>query len=128
MSEVITAPDEPEVDDGATVPSDSEPGAPFIERDLAPEAGEGTLPSSLIDEAIELELPAGCRTVVVSDLHLPTVATGTSTAVADEIAAILGECTGPAAFVIAGDGFEMLAGPPDMGKILDAHPQFTEAV
>ena len=31
-------------------------------------------------------------------------------------------------FVIAGDGFEMLAGPPDVDAILDAHPQFTEAV
>ena len=36
--------------------------------------------------------------------------------------------SGPGAFVIAGDGFEMLAGPPDLGRILDAHPQFTEAV
>ena len=41
---------------------------------------------------------------------------------------MLGGADGPAAFVIAGDGFEMLAGPPDIEKILDAHPQFTDAV
>ena len=72
--------------------------------------------------------PRRSRTILVSDLHLPAVATTTSTAVADEIAAVLGTCHGPGAFVIAGDGFEMLAGPPDVGMILDAHPQFTEAV
>ena len=82
----------------------------------------------LIDEKVELELPKGSRVVVMSDLHLPAVATPTSSAVADEIAEVLGRCVGPAALVIAGDGFEMLAGPPDVGMILDAHPQFTEAV
>ena len=66
--------------------------------------------------------------MLVSDLHLPAVATAISTAVADEIAAVLGTCHGPGAFVIAGDGFEMLAGPPEVDKILDAHPQFTDAV
>ncbi len=91
----------------------------------APEEGP---PVFVCDEHVELELPVRSRTVLVSDLHLPVVATSISTAVADEIAAILGKCHGPAAFVIAGDGFEMLAGPPDVGMILDAHPQFTEAV
>jgi metallophosphoesterase superfamily enzyme len=98
------------------------------ERDLATEAAEGLLPSLLIEESIEIELPIGSRTVVVSDLHLPTVATPTSTAVADEVAAVLGETDGPVAFVIAGDGFEMLDGPPDVDRTLDAHPQFTDAV
>ena len=83
---------------------------------------------TMCGETIELELPAGCRTVVVSDLHLPAMATPTSTTVADELASVLGQCTGPAAFVIAGDGFEMFAGPPDVDRILDAHPQFTEAM
>jgi hypothetical protein len=56
-----------------------------------------------IDESFELELPPGCRTVLVSDLHLPGVATPTSTSVADELPRILGQCsTGPTAFVIAG--------------------------
>ena len=89
---------------------------------------EGSPPPFLIEERVELELPVRSRTVLVSDLHLPVVATSTSTAVADEIAAVLEKCHGPAAFVIAGDGFEMLAGPPDVDRILDAHPQFTEAV
>ena len=64
--------------------------------------------------------------MLVSDLHLPVVATDKSTTVADEIAGC-SAMAGPGAFVIAGDGFEMLAGPPDLGRILDAHPQFTEA-
>jgi UDP-2,3-diacylglucosamine pyrophosphatase LpxH len=105
------------------------PGS-LSEQDLATEAAEGLLPAYLIQASIEIELPLGSRTVVVSDLHLPTVATPTptSTAVADELAAVLGESAGPAAFVIAGDGFEMLAGPPEVDKILDAHPQFAGAV
>ena len=40
----------------------------------------------LIDAEVELALPKGSRVVLVSDLHLPAVATPTSTAVADEIA------------------------------------------
>jgi lysylphosphatidylglycerol synthetase-like protein (DUF2156 family)/UDP-2,3-diacylglucosamine pyrophosphatase LpxH len=102
--------------------------------DLAAEAGqvigadETTVTEFLIAEEIEIELPAGSRTVLVSDLHLPTVATETSTAVADELATVLAGMSGPAAFVIAGDGFEMLAGPPEVGRILDVHPQFTAAV
>ncbi|MGO8870757.1 MAG: phosphatidylglycerol lysyltransferase domain-containing protein [Acidimicrobiales bacterium] len=98
------------------------------EQDLAVEAVEGQLPIFLIDEEFELELPPGSRTVVVSDLHLPAVATPVSTSVADGLAGVLAGMTGPAAFVIAGDGFEMLAGPPDVAKILDAHPQFVAAV
>ena len=97
-------------------------------RNGRPEPPGGAARHRSSPRSIELELPEGSRTVLVSDLHLPAVATPTSTAVADEIAAVLGECPGPAAFVIAGDGFEMLAGPPDVGRILDAHPQFTEAV
>jgi lysylphosphatidylglycerol synthetase-like protein (DUF2156 family) len=92
------------------------------------EPDEGTLPAFLIAEEIEIELDAGSRTVVVSDLHMPVVATSTSTAVADELARLLAGFDGPGVFVIAGDGFEMLAGPPEVGRILDAHPQFTDAV
>ncbi len=81
----------------------------------------------LIDEEIEIELGPDSRTIVVSDLHLPVVATPTSTAVADELAGLLGSVQGPAVFVIAGDGFEMLAGPPEVDRILDAHPRFAAA-
>jgi lysylphosphatidylglycerol synthetase-like protein (DUF2156 family)/UDP-2,3-diacylglucosamine pyrophosphatase LpxH len=89
---------------------------------------DGKAPAVLVAEQIELALGPGSRTLVVSDLHLPAVATPLSTAVADELAATLGGADGPACFVIAGDGFEMLAGPPDIEKILDSHPQFTAAV
>jgi UDP-2,3-diacylglucosamine pyrophosphatase LpxH len=101
---------------------------PLTERDLGAEAAEGELPVFLITEEIEIELPRSSRTLVVSDLHLPAVATPTSTAVADELSGVLAGADGPAAFVIAGDGFEMLAGPPEVDKILDAHPQLTEVV
>ncbi len=99
------------------------------EAALVTDAAEaGTAPLFLMDEQIEIELPPGSRTVVVSDLHLPAVATETSVAVAEELSALLAGMTGPATFVIAGDGFEMLAGPPEVGRILDVHPQFTAAV
>ena len=113
--------------DGAPAPVDTDPGPATPD----PEAAVGTpepVAAFLIDEEVEVHLPKGSRTILVSDLHLPVVATPTSTAVADELAGLLGECRGPAAFVVAGDGFEMLAGPPDIGRILDAHPQFTRAV
>jgi lysylphosphatidylglycerol synthetase-like protein (DUF2156 family)/UDP-2,3-diacylglucosamine pyrophosphatase LpxH len=129
LTDVVKAPEDP--GDGSLLEEDgtdaaSAPGLAEI-GDRAPATGDETAPMSLFGEAIELELPAGCRTVVVSDLHLPAVATPTSTTVADELASVLGQCTGPAAFIIDGDGFEMLAGPPDVGRILDAHPQFTAA-
>lgn len=122
MSEVAVPPDL--VAAGAD-PSVQVPGVPDGRSDGA---DRSTLPSFLIDDEVELELPKGSRIVVVSDLHLPAVATSTSTAVAEELASVLDASEGPTAFVIAGDGFEMLAGPPEAGKILDAHPQFTEAV
>ena len=103
-------------------------GGPIPGRDPATLTADGELPAFLIDEEVDLELPPGSRTVVVSDLHLPVVATPTSTSVADELAGVLDSFAGPGAFIIAGDGFEMLAGPPDVAKILDAHPQLTESV
>jgi hypothetical protein len=107
-----------------------DPDPPPTEGDAGrpDDVAEAVLPAYQIAEEFELELPPGSRTVVVSDLHLPAVAPSISTSVADELARVLAASAGPAAFVIAGDGFEMLAGPPDVGKILDAHPQFTEAV
>ncbi len=98
------------------------------EAQRAIEADGGTDSGFLIAEEVEIELPAGSRTVLVSDLHLPTVPTDMSRSVADELVTVLAGMSGPAAFVIAGDGFEMLAGPPEVGRILDVHPQFTEAV
>ena len=82
----------------------------------------------LIDDRLEVELPAGGRMVVVSDLHLGAVATERSTSVAGELADLLDGWSGPGLFVIAGDGFELLAGPPDVDAILDAHLPLTEAL
>ena len=100
-----------------------------VDRDVEDEAVIAQVLAAVeIPDRIELELPEGARAVVVSDLHLPVAATPQSTSVADELARLLGEWKGPGAFIIAGDGFEMLAGPPEVDRILDAHPQFTEAV
>jgi lysylphosphatidylglycerol synthetase-like protein (DUF2156 family) len=79
-------------------------------------------------DLVEAGVPLGGRVVVVSDLHLAGIPTDASRIVADELAELLGGWEGPGAFVIAGDGFEMLAGPPDVGAILDSHPQFAAAL
>ena len=60
--------------------------------------------------------------VVVSDLHLGPIASDVSTRAADELAELLNGFREPGVLVIAGDGFEMLAAPPDIAAILDAHP------
>jgi lysylphosphatidylglycerol synthetase-like protein (DUF2156 family)/UDP-2,3-diacylglucosamine pyrophosphatase LpxH len=86
-------------------------------------AGEFYMP-----DLIEAEIPLGGRVVVVSDLHLAAVPTEASRLVADELGELLSGWAGPGAFVIAGDGFEMLAAAPDIGAILDAHPQFADAL
>jgi len=116
--------------DAAAGPA-ARPGDP-ADTDAAVDAGPGLPPDEpvafLIDERIDVEVPLGGRTVMVSDLHLGTVATERSTAVADELADLLDGWSGPGLFVIAGDGFEMLAGPPDVDAVLDAHPRFAEAV
>ena len=115
--------------DGATAVADR--GAPprrDADDDVVVPAEEQTVPVFLIAEEIEIELPPGSRTVVVSDLHLPAPATDNSRAVAAELTDLLGAWEGPGAFIIAGDGFELLAGPPDVARILDAHPELTAAV
>ena len=66
--------------------------------------------------------------MVVSDLHLPGTATPASTKVADEIIAVLEGWEGAGLLVIAGDGFELLAGPPELDPVLDAHAGLTAAV
>ena len=116
---------------GATAvadPTDALTGDQVTDAVVEVVADAQAIPTFLMDREVDLDLPANSRTVVVSDLHLPTVATPTSTAVADEIAALLTSWEGPGAFIIAGDGFEMLAGPPDVDKILDAHPDLTAAL
>jgi metallophosphoesterase superfamily enzyme len=82
----------------------------------------------LVPDLIQLEVGRSGRVVVVSDLHLPPVASDVSTRAADELADVLDGFGEPGILVIAGDGFELLAAAPDVAGILDAHPQFTAAV
>src|SRR5215469_18104691 len=90
---------------------------------------EGRAPAAFyVPDLIQLEVVRGSRVVVVSDLHLGSVASQVSTRAADELAKLLGGFHQPGMLVIAGDGFEMLAAAPDIPKILDSHPQFTDAV
>lgn len=84
--------------------------------------------SYFVADLIGREVGRGGRVVVVSDLHLGPMASAASTRAADELAELLGRFHEPGLLVIAGDGFEMLAAPPDVARILDSHPQFTDAV
>src|ERR1700722_14594422 len=81
-----------------------------------------------VPDLIRLEVGRGSRVVVVSDLHFAPTATEVSTLAADQLAQVLNSFQLPGMLVIAGDGFEMLAAAPDVAGILDAHPQFTDAV
>jgi lysylphosphatidylglycerol synthetase-like protein (DUF2156 family)/UDP-2,3-diacylglucosamine pyrophosphatase LpxH len=81
-----------------------------------------------IPDLIQLEVGRGSRVVVVSDLHLTPIASEVTTLAADEVSELLNGFHEPGIFVIAGDGFEMLAVAPDIAATLDSHPQFTDAV
>ncbi|MBV9207095.1 MAG: DUF2156 domain-containing protein [Actinobacteria bacterium] len=101
-------------------------------RDLtAPASPDETAPvpdAFFVPDLIQLEAGRGSRVVVVSDLHLTPTATEVSTRAAGELAELLHGFGQPGLLVIAGDGFEMLAVAPDVTGILDAHPEFTDAV
>jgi lysylphosphatidylglycerol synthetase-like protein (DUF2156 family)/UDP-2,3-diacylglucosamine pyrophosphatase LpxH len=81
-----------------------------------------------VPDEIEISVPRGGRVAVVSDLHLGTTATETSKQAEDAVVQLLGQWQGQGVLIIAGDGFEMLAGPPDVSAILDAHPAFAAAL
>jgi lysylphosphatidylglycerol synthetase-like protein (DUF2156 family) len=70
----------------------------------------------------------GTRAVVVSDLHLGARPNAVSTAVSSEVARTLDAWTGPGVLVLAGDVFELLAGPPDVTAALTAHRDFADAL
>jgi lysylphosphatidylglycerol synthetase-like protein (DUF2156 family)/UDP-2,3-diacylglucosamine pyrophosphatase LpxH len=95
------------------------------EIEVALNGARPSAPAPAVPDLTEVRVPKGARTVVVSDLHLPVAATETSSAVEAELSELLEQWVGPGVFVIAGDGFELLAGPPDIGRVLDAHPRFT---
>ena len=125
MTDVVIEPGTPPAPNGAHPdtlgpPVDGTPTTNGAPREVASEF--------YMPDLIEAEVPLGGRVVVVSDLHLAPIPTDASRIVADELAELLGGWSGPGAFVIAGDGFEMLAGSPDIGAILDSHPQFADAL
>ncbi|MET0458437.1 MAG: metallophosphoesterase [Ilumatobacteraceae bacterium] len=91
-------------------------------------AGDDGAVPPLVPDRVEVEVPFGGRVVVVSDIHLGDVPTGAATHTTVALAGALAEIDGPGVLVIAGDGFEMLACPPDIRAILDAHPDFVAAV
>jgi lysylphosphatidylglycerol synthetase-like protein (DUF2156 family)/UDP-2,3-diacylglucosamine pyrophosphatase LpxH len=112
-------PDDDRITDADHIPDDAA-------DDVADSADETA--AVFVPDLIRLPLAQGSRVVVVSDLHLPPVATEVSTQAAADLAELLGGFTEPGMLIIAGDGFEMLAAAPDMAGILNSHPQFTEAV
>ena len=88
---------------------------------------EGPAPLAL--DLIEVAVPRGGRAVVVSDLHLSNPPTDASRNCSSELMAVLDGWDGPGVLVIAGDGFELLAGPnPNIHLVLDAHPDFAATV
>jgi lysyl-tRNA synthetase class 2 len=86
-------------------------------------------PAPLAPDLIEVAVPRGGRAVVVSDLHLSNPPTDASRNCASELATVLDRWDGPGVLVIAGDGFELLAGPnPNIHLVLDAHADFAGRV
>jgi len=102
-------------------PAAPDEAPPATDADRAPAA-------FFVPDLVRLEVGRGGRVVVVSDLHLGPAASEVSTRAADELSELLTGFHEPGIFVIAGDGFEMLAAAPDIARILDSHPQFTDAV
>jgi lysylphosphatidylglycerol synthetase-like protein (DUF2156 family)/UDP-2,3-diacylglucosamine pyrophosphatase LpxH len=83
----------------------------------------------LAPDLIEVAVPRGGRVVVVSDLHLSSPVTDASRNCTSELIGVLDRWEGPGVLVIAGDGFELLAGPnPNIHLVLDAHAEFAAAV
>jgi lysylphosphatidylglycerol synthetase-like protein (DUF2156 family)/UDP-2,3-diacylglucosamine pyrophosphatase LpxH len=94
---------------------------------------------SPVRDLLEIDVPAGGRVLVASDVHLAPTPTPASTAAASELAAVLTAWVGPGLVVFAGDLFELLAGDPgggaggnrpivDPAPALAAHPRLRDAV
>ncbi len=105
-----------------TAPTAPAPGV--VDETIPP--GQADAPE--IADLVEIEVPQGVRTVLVSDLHIPCESTETSRGLVSDLCNLLDQWVGPGVFVIAGDGFELLAGPPDIGLVLDAHPRFVQSL
>ncbi|MFN0091609.1 MAG: hypothetical protein ACKVWR_15275, partial [Acidimicrobiales bacterium] len=98
------------------------------------EAGPCADPPDLTADPPDLtvvELAAGGRAFVASDLHLGETPSAASAAAAHNLAAALDAWAGPGAVIFAGDVFELWAppdAPPDLAAILAAHPELVCAV
>ena len=83
----------------------------------------------LVPDRIQLEIARGDRVVVVSDLHLSDTMTDAAANCTGVLVDVVRTWTGGGAVVIAGDGFELLAGQdPTIGPILDTHAGFCTAL
>ncbi len=82
-----------------------------------------------VPDLVEVHVPLGTRVVVASDLHLPSEATPTSLAAADDLAARLLDGEAPTTLVLAGDCFEMLGTQATtVTDALAAHPPLARAL
>ncbi|MEA2716762.1 MAG: lysyl-tRNA synthetase, class, partial [Actinomycetota bacterium] len=89
--------------------------------------GTATAPPDVPD-TIEIDLAAGARALVVSDLHLEKDPTRSSTSVANELARVLDSWDGPGLAVFAGDVVELLATAANSPeRAMAAHPRLASA-
>jgi lysyl-tRNA synthetase len=83
----------------------------------------------LVPDLVEVEVARGDRVVVVSDLHLSADMTAAAAACSSSLAGELAAWSGGGTVVIAGDGFELLAGDdPRIEPILDTHAELCQAL
>jgi lysylphosphatidylglycerol synthetase-like protein (DUF2156 family)/UDP-2,3-diacylglucosamine pyrophosphatase LpxH len=88
-----------------------------------------TGPAPIAPDLIEVSVRRGGRAVVVSDLHLSNPVTDAARNCTSQLMGVLDRWEGPGVLVIAGDGFELLAGPnPNIHLVLDAHAEFAAKV
>lgn len=83
----------------------------------------------VVPDLVEVGVPIGGRVLVFGDLHLGVPSSSSSEQVAGELARAVSRLTGPAAVVIAGDLFELVATPnADVDAVLRAHPRLRDAL
>ena len=82
-----------------------------------------------VEDAIEVELPAGGRALVMGGLLLGRQETIASTGATSELTQAIDAWAGPGVVVLAGDTFDLLSAPAgDPRPALAAHPRFTAAL
>jgi lysylphosphatidylglycerol synthetase-like protein (DUF2156 family) len=84
---------------------------------------------TLVRDVAPVDVPAGGRVLVASDVHLAPVPTPASVAAAAELTGVLESWVGPGVVVFAGDLVELLADGAgvDPGPALAAHPRLRDA-